>query len=47
MASSLGLNARIGTVYTASLYLALAGLLHGEGAELAGKRIGLLSYGGG
>ncbi|MCY1075610.1 hydroxymethylglutaryl-CoA synthase family protein [Archangium lansingense] len=47
VASSLGLNARIGNVYTASLYLALAGLLHDEGAALAGKRIGLLSYGSG
>ncbi|QRK08470.1 hydroxymethylglutaryl-CoA synthase [Archangium violaceum] len=47
VASSLGLNARIGNVYTASLYLALAGLMNGEGAALAGKRIGLLSYGSG
>ncbi|PTL77698.1 hydroxymethylglutaryl-CoA synthase family protein [Vitiosangium sp. GDMCC 1.1324] len=47
VASSLGLNARIGNVYTASLYLALAGLLQGESAALAGKRIGLLSYGSG
>jgi hydroxymethylglutaryl-CoA synthase len=47
VASSLGLNARIGNVYTASLYLALAGLLHGEASALAGKRIGLLSYGSG
>ena len=41
------LNARVGNVYTASLYLALAGLLHAEGAALAGQRIGLLSYGSG
>ncbi|HYI02026.1 hydroxymethylglutaryl-CoA synthase family protein [Hyalangium sp.] len=47
VASSLGLNARIGNVYTASLYLALAGLLHGEADTLAGQRIGLLSYGSG
>jgi hydroxymethylglutaryl-CoA synthase len=47
VASSLTLNARIGNVYTASLYLALAGLLHGEGAALAGQRVGLLSYGSG
>jgi hydroxymethylglutaryl-CoA synthase len=47
VASSLGLNARIGNVYTASLYLALAGLLHGEGDTLAGQRIGLMSYGSG
>jgi len=47
VASSLGLNARIGNVYTASLYLALAGLLHREAGALAGQRIGLLSYGSG
>ena len=47
VASSLVLNARIGNVYTASLYLALAGLMNGEAAALAGKRIGLLSYGSG
>ncbi|WP_224368084.1 hydroxymethylglutaryl-CoA synthase family protein [Hyalangium versicolor] len=47
VASSLSLNARIGNVYTASLYLALAGLLHGESAALSGQRIGLLSYGSG
>lgn len=47
VASCLGLNARVGNVYTASLYLALAGLLHAEGAALAGQRIGLLSYGSG
>ncbi|ATB27468.1 hydroxymethylglutaryl-CoA synthase family protein [Melittangium boletus] len=47
VASSLTLNARIGNVYTASLYLALAGLMNAEAAALAGKRIGLLSYGSG
>jgi hydroxymethylglutaryl-CoA synthase len=47
VASSLTLNARVGNVYTASLYLALAGLLQGEGGTLAGQRIGLLSYGSG
>jgi hydroxymethylglutaryl-CoA synthase len=47
VASSLSLNARIGNVYTASLYLALAGLLQAEGSALAGQRIGLLSYGSG
>ena len=35
VATSLGLNARMGNVYTASLYLALAGLLSAEGAALA------------
>jgi len=47
VAPSLGLNARIGNVYTASLYLALAGLLQREAEAVAGKRIGLLSYGSG
>ncbi len=47
VASSLGLNSRIGNVYTASLYLALAGLLHREAGALAGQRMGLLSYGSG
>ncbi|MET0402760.1 MAG: hydroxymethylglutaryl-CoA synthase [Cystobacter sp.] len=47
VASSLTLNARVGNVYTASMYLALAGLLGSEGAALAGKRVGLLSYGSG
>jgi hydroxymethylglutaryl-CoA synthase len=47
VASSLTLNARVGNIYTASLYLALAGLLQGEGGALSGQRIGLLSYGSG
>ncbi|WP_434381851.1 hydroxymethylglutaryl-CoA synthase family protein [Melittangium boletus] len=47
VASSLSVNARIGNVYTASLYLALTGLMSAEAAQLAGKRIGLLSYGSG
>ncbi|RKH20735.1 hydroxymethylglutaryl-CoA synthase family protein [Corallococcus sp. CA047B] len=47
VAKSLGLNARVGNVYTASLYLALAGQLHAEGAALANQRVGLLSYGSG
>jgi hydroxymethylglutaryl-CoA synthase len=44
---SLGLCARIGNVYTGSLYLGLAGLLHARGAELLRRRIGLFSYGSG
>jgi hydroxymethylglutaryl-CoA synthase len=44
---SLGLCARVGNVYTGSLYLGLAGLLHARGAELARRRIGLFSYGSG
>ncbi|HXX31475.1 MAG TPA: hydroxymethylglutaryl-CoA synthase [Myxococcaceae bacterium] len=47
VAPSLGLSARVGNVYTGSLYLSLASLLHREAAALAGKRIGLFSYGSG
>jgi hydroxymethylglutaryl-CoA synthase len=44
---SLGLCARIGNIYTGSLYLGLAGLLHAQAASLVGERIGLFSYGSG
>jgi hydroxymethylglutaryl-CoA synthase len=44
---SLGLCAQIGNIYTGSLYLGLAGLLHAQAADLAGQRIGLFSYGSG
>lgn len=44
---SLGLCARIGNVYTGSLYLGLAGLLHAQAPALARRRIGLFSYGSG
>ena len=44
---SLGLCARVGNVYTGSLYLGLAGLLGAQASELAGSRIGLFSYGSG
>ena len=44
---SLGACARIGNIYTGSLYLALAGLLEAQASELAGKRIGMFSYGSG
>ena len=47
VAGSLTLCARVGNVYTGSLYLGLAGMLHTGAAELAGKRIGLFSYGSG
>ncbi len=47
VAPSLDLCSRIGNAYTASLYLSLTGLLHAQGAELAGQRIGLFSYGSG
>ncbi|TKC95857.1 hydroxymethylglutaryl-CoA synthase family protein [Polyangium fumosum] len=44
---SLDLPSRIGNVYTGSLYLALASLLNTQARELAGRRIGLFSYGSG
>jgi hydroxymethylglutaryl-CoA synthase len=44
---SLALCAQVGNIYTGSLYLALAGLLHADAADLAGRRIGLFSYGSG
>jgi len=44
---SLGLCARIGNIYTGSLYLGLAGLLDAQASALAGERIGLFSYGSG
>lgn len=47
VAPSLSLPARIGNTYTAALYLSLASLLHTQGKELAGKRIGMFSYGSG
>lgn len=45
--ASLPACSRIGNVYTGSLYLSLAGLLESQAAALAGKRIGLFSYGSG
>ncbi len=47
VAQSLTLCARVGNIYTGSLYLGLAGMLHGGGSALAGRRIGLFSYGSG
>lgn len=44
---SLSLCAKVGNVYTGSLYLSLAGLLVSEGAQLANQRVGLFSYGSG
>jgi len=44
---SLGLCARIGNIYTGSLYLGLAGLLDAQAGSLVGQRIGLFSYGSG
>jgi hydroxymethylglutaryl-CoA synthase len=46
-ASGLEAVARIGNTYTASLYLCLASLLEAEGRALAGRRLGLFSYGSG
>ena len=47
VASSLRLPSQVGNVYTGSLYLSLASLLHAEAADLEGQRIGLFSYGSG
>lgn len=44
---SLSLCARVGNVYTGSLYLGLAGLLSAQASTLANQRIGLFSYGSG
>jgi hydroxymethylglutaryl-CoA synthase len=38
---------RVGNTYTASLYLCLAALLEAEGRTIAGRRLGLFSYGSG
>lgn len=45
--SSLTLPAQVGNIYTGSLYLALASLLHTEAEAIKGRRIGLFSYGSG
>jgi hydroxymethylglutaryl-CoA synthase len=47
VAPALAAAARVGNTYTASLYLCLAALLESEGRALAGRRIGLFSYGSG
>ena len=51
IASTFAYNRRIGNSYTASIYVALLALLEGEsgdaGEDLAGRRIGFLSYGSG
>jgi hydroxymethylglutaryl-CoA synthase len=44
---SLRFAAEVGNIYTGSMYLALASLLHFEASTLAGKRIGFFSYGSG
>lgn len=47
VSSSLKLPSEIGNIYTGSLYLALASLLHFEASAIEGQRIGLFSYGSG
>jgi hydroxymethylglutaryl-CoA synthase len=47
VATSLAFPAEVGNVYTGSLYLALASLLHHEAGAIEGRRIGLFSYGSG
>jgi hydroxymethylglutaryl-CoA synthase len=47
VASSLKLPGQVGNIYTGSLYLALASLLHAEAGALEGQRVGLFSYGSG
>jgi hydroxymethylglutaryl-CoA synthase len=47
VAPSLALPSQVGNIYTGSLYLALASLLHTEAAAIEGRRIGLFSYGSG
>jgi hydroxymethylglutaryl-CoA synthase len=44
---SLWACSRVGNIYTGSLYLALLGALDNDAAALAGKRIGMFSYGSG
>jgi hydroxymethylglutaryl-CoA synthase len=47
VAGSLTLCSRVGNIYTGSLYLGFAGMLNAGAPALAGKRIGLFSYGSG
>jgi hydroxymethylglutaryl-CoA synthase len=47
VAASLVFPGEVGNIYTGSLYLALASLLHHEAKGLEGQRIGLFSYGSG
>jgi len=46
-APALAVAARVGNTYAASLWLCLAGLLEKEHQALAGRRLGLFSYGSG
>ena len=45
--ASLAFAAEVGNVYTGSLYMAIASLLHAEATVIEGSRIGLFSYGSG
>jgi hydroxymethylglutaryl-CoA synthase len=47
VAPSLVLASLIGNTYTGSLYLGLTSLIHRDGESLAGKRVGMFSYGSG
>jgi hydroxymethylglutaryl-CoA synthase len=47
VSSSLAFPSDVGNVYTGSLYLALASLLHRDAGAIEGQRIGLFSYGSG
>jgi hydroxymethylglutaryl-CoA synthase len=47
IASGLRYNREVGNTYTASLYLSLLSMLECTTASLAGKRIGMFSYGSG
>ena len=43
----LWVNQRVGNAYAASIFLSLAGVVERRGASLAGRRVGLFSYGSG
>jgi hydroxymethylglutaryl-CoA synthase len=45
--SSLAFASEVGNVYTGSLYMALASMLHAEAASIEGSRVGIFSYGSG
>jgi hydroxymethylglutaryl-CoA synthase len=44
---SLAFASEVGNIYTGSLYMAVASLLHAEAPALEGSRVGLFSYGSG
>lgn len=45
--SSLIFSGEVGNIYTGSLYMAIASMLHHEGTAIEGGKIGLFSYGSG